>query len=762
MIAATGGTLGLAAFGGIASAEDPTTEVSVDEPLATSSPSSKIAPTDGFADTDWTTDGPLAVVRVTNLDASGPGSLREAMNRDVGGRARVVVFEVGGVINLEGAGLDPETDDMFIAGQTAPDPGITIVRGTFEFDGTNIVAQHIRVRSGTEVAGDNSGEGEAADSITVQDESENIVLDHCTASWGTDENMSVGDTARRITFANSLIAHGLAAPGFHPDDKPEHSNGSLIGHDTNDMAILGNCYAHDADRNPRLKGGTDTAVVDNVVYNFDNVTALGDDAVEPPTRASIVGNVYRPGPNTPFTGTEIDPLVFTYEDDPEPLYVYLDENVLQGDLTLLQDTDKITRVDQPLVWPESLDRHGGRQSFGRVLNAAGARPAARTPLDATVIQQTRSRTGEIIDNQNDLGGYPDLNATYRSLDVPEDGFGDWLARYTAAVEVGRGHRGRRRRRDRGHGHSGHHRHGRGRYDIVVAEDGSGNYESVQSAIDAIPLESDDETRVFIKSGRYKEKLTLSEAKTNVTFIGESAEDTVLTYDDNHYTEGEDGEPLGTSGSSSFFVNGDDFTARDLTFENASEPVAQAVAIRIDGDRAAFEGCRFIGNQDTLYTHGHDSRQYYRDCYIEGDVDFIFGWATCLFEDCHIHCKSDGGYVTAASTEQEKEFGYVFKDCEVTSDAAPNSYFLGRPWRPYAQVVFMDSWLGDHIRPVGWEHWNDTQDPESAYFAEYDNAGPGYTPDQRADWSHQLTRREVREYATENIFSGWNPTTRHHG
>ncbi|WP_330632385.1 pectinesterase family protein [Halocatena halophila] len=292
--------------------------------------------------------------------------------------------------------------------------------------------------------------------------------------------------------------------------------------------------------------------------------------------------------------------------------------------------------------------------------------------------------------------------------------------------------------------------------LVVARDGSGDYEKIQDAIDAIPPNRSNETRVYIKNGRYKEKLRLPTEKTNVTFIGESAQGTVLTYDDNADTLDENGEEIGTTGSSSFFVNGDDFTARNLTFQNSSEPVAQAVAIRIDSDRAAFENCLFLGNQDTLYTHGHDSRQYYRECFIEGDVDFIFGWATCLFENCHIRCKTDSGYVTAASTEREKEFGYVFKNCRVTGEGSDNSYYLGRPWRPYSQTVFMNTFFGDHIKPVGWKHWNDEQDPETAFYGEFQNYGPGYTPDQRADWTHQLSEAQAEQYTTENILSGWDP------
>ena len=296
------------------------------------------------------------------------------------------------------------------------------------------------------------------------------------------------------------------------------------------------------------------------------------------------------------------------------------------------------------------------------------------------------------------------------------------------------------------------------YDIVVAQDGSGDYETVQAAIDAIEPGTFDGTRVYIKEGRYKEKLELPSNRTDVTFIGESAENTVLTYDDHADKTDEHGDELGTSGSSSFFVYGPDFTAKNITFENAAPDVAQAVAIRIKADRAVFENCRFIGNQDTLYTYGRDTRQYFKDCYIEGDVDFIFGLATAFFEDCEIFCK-DEGYIAAPAQPEEQEFGYVFKNCDVTGDAPNDSVYLGRPWEPYGQTVYLECDLGDHIRPVGWEPWDEPDLPDktkTAYFAEYGNTGPGYTPEQRADWSHQLDAEEAAEYTLENVFDGWNP------
>lgn len=439
VLAVTGGALVATTFSGAGSASSGPTQVTFDSPPGASSPSSEIAPDDGFASTDWLTEEPVEVVRVTNLDADGDGSLRDAMTRDIDANARVVVFEVGGVIDLEGGEFDPETDNMFIAGQTAPDPGITIIRGGFEFDGDNNFVQHIRVRSGTGVSGSNEGEGDAADSIVVQDESTNIVIDHCTASWGTDENMSSGDTCDGITFSNSIVAEGLAEPDMHPDEG-EHSNGTLVGHDTTGMAVLGNLYVDSNDRHPRLKGGTRTVVANNVVYNFDTATRLGDDVEinaddEFPTQASLVGNVYRPDENTPVD----DPIVAVHdEDDVKPVKVFLDDNVTQGPLSMLADDPdpRLTVSDTPPVWPADLDPVAGDDVFGHTVNAAGARPAQRTENDARVVHETRSKSGRIIDSEDEVGGYPDFDPVTRELDVPSENFGEWLAGFTRAVEVG--------------------------------------------------------------------------------------------------------------------------------------------------------------------------------------------------------------------------------------------------------------------------------------------------------------------------------------
>lgn len=299
-------------------------------------------------------------------------------------------------------------------------------------------------------------------------------------------------------------------------------------------------------------------------------------------------------------------------------------------------------------------------------------------------------------------------------------------------------------------------HAQQKHDFTVAKDGSGDFKTVQEAINAVPDLRKNRTTIFIKNGVYKEKLILPYTKTNLTFIGESVEKTILTHDDYAAKKNRFGEEMGTSGSSSFFVNGEGFIARNITFENSSGPVGQAVAVRIDADKVFFENCRFLGFQDTLYPHGKNSRQYYKNCYIEGTVDFIFGWSTAVFKDCEIFCKGDGGYVTAASTLQEAPYGFVFIDCKITGNAPENSFYLGRPWRPYAQTVFINCFLDKHIKPEGWHNWNKPDAEKTAFYAEYKSHGPGAFPGRRVSWSRQLSEEKAAALTPEEILGQWIP------
>ena len=292
--------------------------------------------------------------------------------------------------------------------------------------------------------------------------------------------------------------------------------------------------------------------------------------------------------------------------------------------------------------------------------------------------------------------------------------------------------------------------------IIVAQDGSGNYKTVQAALNAIPLNNKKLITIFIKNGIYKEKLHLDSTKDFLTITGEDKFNTILTYDDHPGKVDAKGDSINTRSSWSFMIKGNNFTAENITFQNdASFMAGQAVAAEVRGDKAAFYKCRFIGNQDVLFTNSETSRQYYQDCYIEGTTDFIFGSATVWFERCHIHSKKNS-HVTAASTPSEKEFGYVFNDCVLTGDTSLHNVSLGRPWRPYAAVVYLHCFIGTHIKPEGWSNWNNTENYKTARYAEYKNYGASADPSKRINWSKQLTDEEVKKFTAKNVFKDWQP------
>lgn len=292
--------------------------------------------------------------------------------------------------------------------------------------------------------------------------------------------------------------------------------------------------------------------------------------------------------------------------------------------------------------------------------------------------------------------------------------------------------------------------------ITIAQDGSGNYSSVQAAFNAIPYKNNQPVIIYIRNGIYKEKLLLDSAKNLVMLIGQDKFKTILTFDDHTGKISPTGDTISTRTSWSFKIKAADFTAKNITFDNsAGYNAGQAVAVESDGDKAVFKNCRFTGNQDVLFTNNPDSRQYYEDCYIEGTTDFIFGSSTAWFERCHIYCKKNS-FITAASTPKEKEFGYIFNDCVITGDSSLHQVYLGRPWRPYAQVLIMRSFIGPHIKPEGWSNWNNTDNYKTARYSEYKNYGPSSDSAKRVLWSKQLSDEEVKRYTLSNVFSGWNP------
>lgn len=292
---------------------------------------------------------------------------------------------------------------------------------------------------------------------------------------------------------------------------------------------------------------------------------------------------------------------------------------------------------------------------------------------------------------------------------------------------------------------------------IVAKEG-GDFKTIQEAIDAAPDNSTKRHVIFIKNGEYREKLTIPTSKTNLSFVGESKDGTVLVYSDNANTPGPDGKPLGTSKSSSIFIYANDFIAKNVTIQNDSgQGTGQAVAAYVRADRLYFENVQFLGYQDTLYAH--TGRQYYKNCYVEGDVDFIFGGATAMFDRCHLHSKRSGSKLTAASTDQATPFGYVFLHSKITSDEGVTDVQLGRPWRPYSSVTYINTEMDASIAPDGWDNWGKVENEKTARYSEYNNKGPGADPKQRDPWTTQLTPEEANQYTVQNVMKGsdsWDP------
>lgn len=313
-----------------------------------------------------------------------------------------------------------------------------------------------------------------------------------------------------------------------------------------------------------------------------------------------------------------------------------------------------------------------------------------------------------------------------------------------------------------------------------------NFETITAAIDAVPDNNQEAVQIFIAPGRYKERLEIQ--KPFITLLGEACDTTYIVYGNYANEIMEDGTRRGTFRSYSVFIDTHDFTAQNITFQNNSGfgyQVGQALALYVDGDKCRFEDCRLLSGQDTLFTGPLpekeaqpggfigpkqfapriNGRHYYKNCYIEGDIDFIFGSATAYFEACEFFSRFPKGkpadtqtapvygYVTAASTPEHQEYGYILDHCRFTSDCPPQTVYLGRPWRAFAHTVLLHCELGAHIKPEGWHDWSKPH--ESIRYEEYNSTGPGAAPDKRASFSRQLSQQEAAQYTKENVLGDWS-------
>ena len=302
----------------------------------------------------------------------------------------------------------------------------------------------------------------------------------------------------------------------------------------------------------------------------------------------------------------------------------------------------------------------------------------------------------------------------------------------------------------------------GKYDnpdtLVVARDGTGQFRNVGEAIEVCRAFMDYHKVIFVKRGVYKEKLIVPQWLQNVEICGEDRDATIITWDDHaNIKTFEHPNGMGTFRTYTLKIEGSDITLKNITIENNSARLGQAVALHTEGDRLTFINCRFLGHQDTIYTGNAGCRHYFDHCYIEGTTDFIFGPSTAWFEQCDIYCKANS-YITAASTPADQPFGYVFNACSVRTAPDVTKLYLGRPWRDYGYTLFMHCQLPAAVVPEGWHRW-EPQREKTARYAEFENTGEGAAVEGRVFWSRQLTKKEARQVTTDNVIhrdNPWNP------
>lgn len=295
--------------------------------------------------------------------------------------------------------------------------------------------------------------------------------------------------------------------------------------------------------------------------------------------------------------------------------------------------------------------------------------------------------------------------------------------------------------------------------LIIARDGTGQFRTIDEALEVCRAFMDYHKVIYVKKGIYKEKLVIPQWLNNIEIVGEDKDNTIITYDDhaNITIPGTD-KKMGTFRTYTIKVEGNDITFKNITIENNAARLGQAVALHTEGDRLIFINCRFLGNQDTIYTGTAGTRLYFKDCYIEGTTDFIFGPATAWFEHCDIFSKINS-YITAASTPDYIQYGYIFDHCKLRAAEGVNKVYLGRPWRPYAYTLFMNCDMDKQIRQEGWFNWSNPDNEKTARYFEYNNDGEGAKTSARVQWSHQLTKKEAEKITMQNVFkisSNWAP------
>lgn len=288
-------------------------------------------------------------------------------------------------------------------------------------------------------------------------------------------------------------------------------------------------------------------------------------------------------------------------------------------------------------------------------------------------------------------------------------------------------------------------------EVVVAKDGSGDFTSIQKAIESSKSYPPKRLVIRIKNGVYEEAVRIPVWNPDITLIGESRDSTIIRQE-NYFGKVHKGRNS-TFYTATMRIEASGIRLQHLSIENSAGPVGQAIALLVSGDRCILLDCKIKGHQDTFFATGEHTRVYLQDCYISGTTDFLFGDATVLLYKCQLYCLSDS-YIVAASTNKGQPYGFVMDHCSVLAAPGVGHVLLGRPWRPYARTVWLNAQMGSFIAPAGWDNWRDTANQKTAYYAEYASKGKGARPEMRAKWSHQLTQRQASKYAHEKILGNW--------
>lgn len=788
---------------------------------------------------------PTTVFEVTHLkDDNTVGSLRYALTQTA--THRTIVFRVSGTIYLTSK-LNIRGNTT-IAGQTAPGAGICLADYPVVISGDNVILRYIRCRMGDKnqlkTSPANCGvpvapftpacmplDGSGGDDALGNLGNKNIIIDHCSVSWSNDEALTIyrGDS---VTLQWNIISEPLNY-SYHFEtgdtDFQNHGYGGIWG--SLHGSFHHNLFAHCRNRNPRFAGNSSYPAGsvesadfrNNVIYNWGINTVYGGDGGE----YNLVNNYYKYGPNTSsgvrYRIVGVDSSVqFGYAK------YFISGNHVDGSTSntnsnwlgasmntgIAADTIKSKSSTPFLSAYLSGTTHTAQQAYDMVLQYAGA-SLRRDTLDERIANDVRNRTGKIIDVQggfphgtpyaNTVNAWPALVSTPPPTDTDRDGMSD-------AWEIANG-LNPNNASDRGIFASNGYTHlenylnsiitaDQGQvippaYDVVVAKNGTGNYTSLQDAINASPNNRTTPWKIFIKKGKYVEPVVIPSNKPFLQLIGENMAETIISFDNYSGKANPAGGTFGTSTCGTMIINAADVMLMNLSVENATGyginanaivPAPgdgpQAVAVYTTSDRVVFFNCRMNGGQDTYYGgNNRGTRVYMKNSYIDGNTDFIFGSSTIIFDTCIIYPRTrldngTGGFVTAANTKAESAYGYVFRDCKITKNRGITLYTLGRPWqndagtadaaKSYNKTVFLNSFMGASIRPEGWSVWDAGTNTSFITYAEYNTKnydGTSKNLSGRVSWSKQLTAAEATKYynndtvfinANRPAMPAWNP------